>query len=79
MRIKADGITMILGLVLLLIVIANLISYALIMVVMFGTIILSYKKGFDPDNFLIALFSSFADMVYIAVILFLFVITLGIQ
>jgi len=78
-RIKENGLTLVLGGVVLLVVLANILSYVLLMLVMFGVIVLSYKRGVDPDNFLIAFFSSFADMVYVAMLLLLFAITLGIS
>ncbi|HEX9262479.1 MAG TPA: hypothetical protein VF893_08135, partial [Candidatus Bathyarchaeia archaeon] len=41
--------------------IANIIAVAGIVLLSFGISILTFKKGLDPDNFVIPIESSFAD------------------
>jgi mgtE-like transporter len=45
----------------LVLVVANVISVAAIVLVSYGISILTFKRGLDPDNFVIPIESSFAD------------------
>ena len=47
----------------LVLLMANLIAVAAVVLLSYGVSILTFKKGLDPDNFVIPIVSSFADSV----------------